>query len=332
MNNYVRCPLQYVEIPHWGPEIQLKSALFNRDLITIDECSVCDNDCDCRDPDDPDPLSPLDPEQLCERWSGDDDCPDGYDCIQHKCLTPLLESCLKADAYGCRKCLEPQLPTIIFTAPSDYSELILDPDADNRGRLNIACETGQVMKPNSGPGSDCDSDTDCQSRLTSPNYSDFRDDNPNVTEDDIFCKDDECYFYPACPEGNYDEEGDYECVNNGCDPIPFGLVPPLTGIVDLTLNATGGSGTGAEGELTDFKVKKAKVHITKLNSDLEPLPDTLQTKEIIDADNTFTVKWDTTEIASGYTPEGVFQLEAEVFDTGDLEGYDIIYVRVKEDD
>ena len=336
MYNHVRCPIHHVEIPHWGPQVQLKSALFNRDLITIDECSACDIDCDCREPGDPEPLPPLDPEQICGRWDGDEECDDGYDCLCHTCQQPPFKKCLKADAYGCRKCLEPTSPAITITEPEDYSNLLLDPDADKRQPLNIDCKTAQVMEPNSGNVSSCDDDADCQSRLKSPNYSDFRDANPDVTEDGIFCKDDDCQFYPVCPQG-------YECGMTRCNPMPFGDVPPLNGTVDITVNVTPGSGAGtgedsSTPELTKFEVKRVIFTTVQIQSEdpdandyLKPILDTTLTVEGVELeDGVWGIEWDTTNSVTGYTPDGIFEIKAAVYDTGDLWCLDIATVRLGE--
>jgi len=357
MKDHVLCPIDHVTIPHWGPRVQIKSALFNRDLITREECSTCDTNCDCEDlnicdPDNPCPEPDLyeciegrceqiklDPEQLCERWSRDEECPDGYDCTQHKCLPPTSEKCFKVDAYGCKKCMAIELPTITITAPTDYSELVLDPDADDRERDDsIRCDTKFPMDWNKSynPPS-ADGDTDCKRRFTSSlDYSNFREAHPELTVDNIFADDDVCVYKPVCPEG-------YECRNNGCDPIREEFVPAVKGVVDFTVNFAGGTGQGSgdvdEGTLVDLPIRKVVLSITKLNSNpdspryLEPLKNSLQTIEYVeDLTDTLTLKWDTQRITTGYTPKGFFQIEAEVFDESGSEGYDIIYVRVAKGD
>jgi hypothetical protein len=333
LDNYIRCPLHYVEVPHWGPEVQLKSALFNRDLITIDECSACDIDCDCREPGDPETIPPLDPEQICGRWDGDEECPDGYDCLCHRCQQPPFKQCLKADAYGCRRCLEPSPPAITITEPVDYSAILLDPDADKRKPLNINCNRGEYLTANDGGrGSNCDNDADCQSRFDSPNYSNFRAENPDVTKDDIFCDSDECYFYPACPDG-------YECGTSRCEPVPFGNVPPVNGTVDIKVNVTPGSGSGADG-LTKFAVERVIFTITKIQSEdpdandyLKPILNTTLAVQGVELENgVWGMEWDTTNSFIGGTQEGLFQIMAAVYDTGDLWCLDVATVRTAEFD
>jgi len=321
MDSHIRCPLHHVEIPHWGPKVQLKSALFNRDLITINECSECDIDCDCREPDDPEPLPVIDPEQICGRWDGDEECPDGYDCLCHTCQQEPSKKCLKADVYGCRRCAKAESPQIEFMIPVDFSRLLLDPDADKRTTLNIECRTAQNLTTNDGGrGSSCDDDEDCQSRLPTPLYDNFRAANPDVIASDIFCDSDECKFYPPCPYG-------YECGMSRCEPKRFGDIPPLNGFTDLKALVSPGSIVGSK-----FIIEEVVFRTTRLRtSDLEPVLSTVQTGQAIDVgEDEWKATWDTTNSFTGKTPNGIFQIEVFVLDSGELECRDIITVRLGE--
>ena len=41
LDGYAMCPTAHLDVPYWGPDIKIRSAMMNRDLITKDECSVC---------------------------------------------------------------------------------------------------------------------------------------------------------------------------------------------------------------------------------------------------------------------------------------------------
>ena len=342
LDNHVRCPIHNVEIPHWGPKVQLKSALFNRDLITIEECSECDINCDCKTPEDPEPLPELDPEQICGRWEGDEECPEGYDCECHLCRQKPFKECVKADAYGCRRCLEPTAPTITITTPEDQSEKIYDPEAGPDG-FDQDCDIYIDILDNDGQDdTGCGSDEDCYSAVdpTVERYSNFREQYPYITTEEIQCGD-PCQFLNICPPG-------FECNDAGdfCDPIPFGHVPAVNGIVEIKANATGGSGASIENgdgngngsnedsdtpTKTEFTVDRVIFTITELDSDFQPMINTqIAIQGTFLGDDTWTIDWDTRDPLTEITPDGIFEIRAAVYDTGDQWCLDVITVRTSE--
>jgi hypothetical protein len=341
LDNHIRCPLHHIEVPHWGPKVQLKSALFNRDLITIDECSVCDIDCDCSEPDDPEPLPPLDPEQICGRWDGDEECPDGYDCLCHTCQQEPFKQCLKADAYGCRKCLDPTSPTITITEPEDQSSKIHDPD-DETAPDGFAQDCTRYIDILDNSGDDdtgCGSAEDCYGALdpTVERYSNFREQYPYITTEEIQCGD-PCQFLNICPPG-------FVCNDAGdsCDPIPFAHIPALNGIVDIKVDVTPGAGASTEDdsktpELTEFEIKRVVFTTVQLQTEdpnandyLKPILNTTLAVEGVELeDGVWGMKWDTTNSFTGYTPDGIFEIKAAIYDTSDLRCIDVATVRLGE--
>ena len=359
LDGYAMCPTAHLDVPYWGPDMQIRSALMNRDLITKDECSRCTvklpseipeikiwQDVPCPDQDDqvcveefgtaietacitqdPD-TGEIFNEPLCqttEFFTCPEDAP-----ITRPCCS-AGQRCLEVDVYGCRECFKTSLPTITIDSPEDQTDDLLGPDT--RTRIdNIDCATITAMKPNTGNGSSCDDgdvgDNDCRNRLTDPEYSNFVAQYPDITEDDIFCDSDDCQFYPPCPDG-------YTCANNGCDPVPLGHVPRLSGSVDITATALAGSGSGLDEATSDkvvnYELVEVQFTITKVNSIIGdpnygfPIDGT----EIDFVDNDFDdgagITWDTTQV-----PNSIYEIRAVSKDSAQgISTPDTIYVLVE---
>ena len=241
---------------------------------------------------------------------------------------------MEADVYGCRRCVEPKLPTVEFVTKeedetngvNDYSEFLLDLDFDKRPPIEADCRGSYYMRPNSGGAAGCDQDggdADCKSRLKRSDYSNFRAENPDVTEDNIFCDSDECYYNPPCPDG-------YRCSSTGtCVPLPFSYIPSLNGFVNLKVKVEPGSAPGSK-----FIVEDVVFRATRLRTkDRQLLPKTMQEGSGEDLGNgEWKIVWDTTNSFTGKTPNAIIQLEAFVYDSGGLQCREVITVRLAEFD
>ena len=144
-----------------------------------------------------------------------------------------------------------------------------------------------------------------------------------------------------CPPG-------FECNDAGdfCDPIPFGHVPAVNGIVEIKANATGGSGASIENgdgngngsnedsdtpTKTEFTVDRVIFTITELDSDFQPMINTqIAIQGTFLGDDTWTIDWDTRDPLTEITPDGIFEIRAAVYDTGDQWCLDVITVRTSE--
>ena len=365
LDGYAMCPTAHLDVPYWGPDIKIRSAMMNRDLITKDECSVCSHKIKLNTPEVkiwPDVPCSTDNQPCIDKFGADIetacvtiDPETGDGLIEPLCQTtdflgctedaPITrpccapgERCLEVDVYGCRECVQTRLPTISIDSPEDHSDDLLGPD--DRVRIeNTSCSGSQAMNPNTGPGtgSTCDGDDDfCRSLFSRPEYSNFRADNPDVTADDVFCDGDDCAFRPPCPDG-------YTCVDNGCDPIRFGTVPRLSGVGNIVATAAGGSGPGLDtgvgpglgggnsGKLVDYELLEVQFTITQVNSNRDdpnygfPIDGT----EIVLMDSNpsdgVSVEWDTTQ-----GPNSIYEIKAVSRDEAENVSFpDTIYVLVE---
>ena len=302
LDNNIICPTAHTEIPYWGPEIEAKPALMNRELITTEDCSECTSSADCVAP----------------------------------------QACVKDSLYGCKVCKDPTPPTNTIRTPINQPDL-LNPSSDPRPRIDTDWDVAQNMtwNPEYTPSwgrETCGDDAICQDRLTnSPQYSDLRDEYPWVTAEDCYCLYTNCKFISGCPDGY---EGVTDTSRGGlgryCKPIPNHNVPGLSGTVEIASDVTGGF-VGQNGEMVETVIEKVKFTITKLVSDttdpdyLSPLAGSIQTEEITDGEDGWSIQWDTTNIHPDYTTDGVFQIEIVVYDNYGQESPSISYVRVQND-
>ena len=106
--------------------------------------------------------------------------------------------------------------------------------------------------------------------------------------------------------------------------------------MEIASDVTGGF-VGQNGEMVETVIEKVKFTITKLVSDttdpdyLSPLAGSIQTEEITDGEDGWSIQWDTTNIHPDYTTDGVFQIEIVVYDNYGQESPSISYVRVQND-
>ena len=309
LDGYAMCPTAHLNVPYWGPDIRIRSAMMNRDLITKDECSICslktkseipevkiwpdvpcftDNQpcvdkfgagietaCVTVDPDSGNPLN----EPLCQTT-------DYLTCTEDAPITrpccPPGERCLEVDVYGCRECAQTRPPTVSITSPEDQEpDGLLDPNSGPDGFAQDCTKYEIILKDDGRPNEGCGPDEECYvavdpSRGGYPNYSNFRAQYPYITTDEIACESDYCQFLNICPPG-------FECNSDGdfCDPIPLGHIPRIGGVVDIQAIAAGGSGPGLDtgvgpglgvgnsGKLVDYELLEVQFTITQVNSDID---------------------------------------------------------------
>ena len=367
LDGYAMCPTAHLDVPYWGPDIKIRSAMMNRDLITKDECSICslktkseipevkiwpdvpcftDNQpcvdkfgagietaCVTVDPDSGNPLN----EPLCQTT-------DYLTCTEDAPITrpccPPGERCLEVDVYGCRECAQTRPPTVSITSPEDQEpDGLLDPNSGPDGFAQNCTEWLTILDNNGDEDSGCGNDSECSGAVDPAvsKYSNFREQYPYITMDNIRCGD-PCEFQNICPPG-------FECNSDGdfCDPLPFSGQTRISGTVDIGAIAAGGSGPGLDtgvgpglsegnsGKLVDYELIEVQFTITQVNSSIDdpnfgfPIDGT----EIVLVDSNPSdgvgVSWDTTQ-----GPNSIYEIKAASRDEAEnVSITDTIYVLVE---
>ena len=360
LDGYAMCPTARLDVPYWGPDIRIRSAMMNRDLITKDECSTCsyktklntpevkiwpdvpcstsnqpcidkfgvgvDTACVTIDPETGEGLA----EPLCQTT-------DSFGCLEDAPITrpccPPGQRCLETDVYGCRECAATRLPTVTIISPEDQEPNgLLDPNSGPSGFAQDCTEWLTILDNSGDEDSDCGNDSECYGAVN-PNvgkYSNFRAQYPYITTDDIRCGD-PCQFQNICPPG-------FECNSDGdfCDPAPFSGFPRLSGAGEILAKGIAGSGPGLDsatsGKLVDYELVEVQITLTQVNSNIDdpnfgfPISGTERT-DIAQPDihGNVIVGWDTTQ-----GPNSIYEIKATATDSADNVSFPVtIYVLVE---